>query len=131
MACIRALPAGWYRGTLNAGIKTQFPAQRGQFMLASFLALSFPSFLLSPFLSLSLSLTLFVSLLHCCSLSLPFSSSVLSYFPLLPTVPPPLFSFVSFFSLQPPVASSCYALLYHHPIFTLASTYNTNPLASA
>lgn len=26
--------AGWYRGTLNAGIKTQFPAQRGQFMPA-------------------------------------------------------------------------------------------------
>ena len=41
--------AGWYRGTLNAGIKTQFPAQRGQFMPA-------PSpYLLSLSLSFSLS----------------------------------------------------------------------------
>lgn len=54
--------AGWYRGTLNAGIKTQFPAQRGQFMPAP-----------SPYLlSLSLSflfstsfLIVFVSLSSC------------------------------------------------------------------
>lgn len=54
--------AGWYRGTLNAGIKTQFPAQRGQFMpapspyhLSLFLCLSFlfPTSFLIVFVSLS------------------------------------------------------------------------------
>ena len=69
--------AGWYRGTLNAGIKTQFPAQRGQFMpapspyllslsLSLFLTLSFlfPAFFLIVFVSLSSSYPLLYAIFY-------------------------------------------------------------------